>query len=374
MEQQTGGTKRMHKNNKTSISLLVMLLLSNTLDMESKGKQLTPPISHSGAETKINKPQSLHCYSHWNWQIGSYAALLACCTVLFKLCCGKPVDENYIYDNNPDVPCDKKPGENFFDTCEFCTIKGADYAVILRKTTLVVVKKNDKNFPNIEPGLWLGTQFPTYLLIIPKQHFSNIKNADQTYLQAFWEELFDTIKYLAERLNGTQSFTLNCYNTKSSNSLNKNKDSHLIWHFRSRDNFNQKNPRTLSINRAIAEAECPFCKSVGANKGLMVDQSDDYYLLRDTRPCAQTHLLVIPHNHEITNIKNLLLDDVNGKRLWKNVLKEFLKLANSLTEGKESFWLQNHVEKNGNQTVFHLHWHFTTNEPINTKYRKEDAN
>lgn len=99
-------------------------------------------------------------------------------------------------------------------------------------------------------------------------------------------------------------------------------------------------------------ADCIFCKiAAGEIPATLVKRTDRLVAFRDVSPQAPVHILVIPTEHHAS------LDEVQDGRL----LGEMLMLARDIARDEKivegGYRVVLNTNKNGGQTVFHLHLH-----------------
>jgi len=97
------------------------------------------------------------------------------------------------------------------------------------------------------------------------------------------------------------------------------------------------------------EAECLFCTLF--RQGYHVAKTDGFVAIRDIKPQAETHLLVIPERHVETfrDVSEFTADEA------KRMLDFVAEVA--VDAGLEDYRVLVNVGPGGGQTVFHLHWH-----------------
>jgi histidine triad (HIT) family protein len=95
--------------------------------------------------------------------------------------------------------------------------------------------------------------------------------------------------------------------------------------------------------------DCLFCKLF--REGDHVATTDGFVAIRDIKPQADVHLLVLPERHVDT------FRDVGGFTAdeSKRMLEFVAEVARDA--GLEDYRVLVNVAPGGGQTIFHLHWH-----------------
>jgi histidine triad (HIT) family protein len=97
------------------------------------------------------------------------------------------------------------------------------------------------------------------------------------------------------------------------------------------------------------ESSCLFCRLVA--EGDHVHAADGFVAIRDIKPVAETHLLVLPERHVDTfRDVDAFPDDEAGR-----MLRFIAETARRV--GLEDYRVLVNVGRGAGQTVFHLHWH-----------------
>lgn len=100
--------------------------------------------------------------------------------------------------------------------------------------------------------------------------------------------------------------------------------------------------------------DCLFCKmATGQIKPDVVYEDDQVLAFRDIAPQAPVHVLLIPKRH-IVSLDDLGDDDA---ALAGHLLLTARRLARELGIAGDGFRLVNNCNRNGGQTVYHLHFH-----------------
>ena len=97
------------------------------------------------------------------------------------------------------------------------------------------------------------------------------------------------------------------------------------------------------------EESCLFCRLIA--EGDHVHAADGFVAIRDIKPVAETHLLVLPERH-VDTFRDIadFPDDEAGRML--RFVAETAKKA-----GLEDYRVLVNVGPGAGQTIFHLHWH-----------------
>lgn len=107
--------------------------------------------------------------------------------------------------------------------------------------------------------------------------------------------------------------------------------------------------------------DCLFCKMAsGQIKPDVVFEDDRVLAFRDIAPQAPVHVLLIPKRH-IVNLDDLGDDDA---ALAGHLLLTARRLARELGIAGDGFRLVNNCNRNGGQTVYHLHFHLLGGRPM----------
>ena len=107
--------------------------------------------------------------------------------------------------------------------------------------------------------------------------------------------------------------------------------------------------------------DCLFCKmATGQIKPDVVFEDDQVLAFRDIAPQAPVHVLLIPKRH-IVNLDDLGDDDA---ALAGHLLLTARRLARELGIAGDGFRLVNNCNRNGGQTVYHLHFHLLGGRPM----------
>lgn len=100
--------------------------------------------------------------------------------------------------------------------------------------------------------------------------------------------------------------------------------------------------------------DCLFCKMVSGDIKPDVVYEDDLVLVfRDIAPQAPVHVLLIPKKH-VTSLDDAESGDA---ALLGHILLTAQRVARDLGVAKDGFRLVTNCNRNGGQTVYHLHFH-----------------
>ena len=108
--------------------------------------------------------------------------------------------------------------------------------------------------------------------------------------------------------------------------------------------------------------ECLFCKIVNDEiSSEIIFENENVLAFRDLNPQAPTHILVIPRKH-ISTINELEAEDalLAGEILL--TAKNLAKVENIDQDGVRTVF---NCNKNGGQTVFHIHLHLLGGRKLN---------
>ena len=101
-------------------------------------------------------------------------------------------------------------------------------------------------------------------------------------------------------------------------------------------------------------ADCLFCKiAKGDLSADKVHDDGELFAIRDINPAAPTHVLVMPHKH-IETILDFTEDD---RQLVGRVYEVATSIARSEGFARDGFRIVANCNRDGGQTVFHVHFH-----------------
>lgn len=99
-------------------------------------------------------------------------------------------------------------------------------------------------------------------------------------------------------------------------------------------------------------SDCIFCKII--NKEIpssIVYEDSDIISIKDINPAAPVHILVIPKKH----FKNII--ELNEETILKKIFEVIKKLSKNFNIDEKGFRIVINCNKDGGQTVDHLHFH-----------------
>jgi histidine triad (HIT) family protein len=109
-------------------------------------------------------------------------------------------------------------------------------------------------------------------------------------------------------------------------------------------------------------ADCLFCRIAGGKiPATIVFSNDEFVAFRDINPQAPTHILVIPRKH----IATILELDPADEALAGRLLRTAGSIARAEKVADRGFRLVLNCNREGGQTVFHLHVHLVGGRAMN---------
>ena len=100
--------------------------------------------------------------------------------------------------------------------------------------------------------------------------------------------------------------------------------------------------------------DCLFCKIISGQIPANIIYQDEHVIaFDDINPQAPQHKIIIPRQH-ISTLNELVNVD---KEIIGHLFQSAAKLANELGLADDGFRLVTNCNKNGGQTVFHIHIH-----------------
>lgn len=100
---------------------------------------------------------------------------------------------------------------------------------------------------------------------------------------------------------------------------------------------------------------CIFCKIANKEvKSNIVYEDDDVVAFKDLNPQAPHHVLIIPRQHIAT------INDITEQTasIYGRMALAAQKVAQQLGVSEAGYRLVNNCNRDGGQTVFHIHMHF----------------
>ncbi len=109
----------------------------------------------------------------------------------------------------------------------------------------------------------------------------------------------------------------------------------------------------------IEAKNCIFCKiNEGSLPSTKILELDHVLVIKDLYPKQNTHFLIIPKKHFV-NMKDL--SSGSNPEICLDLFKAVSALYPRL-DGTQSFKIHCNNEKAADQEVFHLHWHFLSQD------------
>ncbi len=98
--------------------------------------------------------------------------------------------------------------------------------------------------------------------------------------------------------------------------------------------------------------DCIFCKIASKEvKSSIVYEDENVLAFNDINPQAPVHIVVIPKEHIAT------LNDVKDFGIYEKIFIAIDKIVKDLKVEKDGYRIVANCNKNGGQTVFHIHFH-----------------
>ncbi|HZE69430.1 MAG TPA: histidine triad nucleotide-binding protein [Pyrinomonadaceae bacterium] len=108
--------------------------------------------------------------------------------------------------------------------------------------------------------------------------------------------------------------------------------------------------------------ECLFCKIIAGDiPAEVIHQDERCVAIRDARPQAPTHILVIPREH----IESLDEASQRDEALLGHLLRMSARMANQEGLSESGYRTVINTGAGAGQTVFHLHVHILGGRPFN---------
>ena len=111
------------------------------------------------------------------------------------------------------------------------------------------------------------------------------------------------------------------------------------------------------------DQDCLFCKmAIGTIPVQKVYEDGNFFCIRDIHPQAKTHLLLIPKEHIVSLATAFPENGQSKAALVGDLFGVATQVARKVGLLPGGFRTVMNVEKNGGQTVFHLHLHILGGE------------
>ena len=111
----------------------------------------------------------------------------------------------------------------------------------------------------------------------------------------------------------------------------------------------------------MSEENCVFCRIIsGEIPGEVVYQDDRCVVIRDTKPQAPTHLLVLPREH----LESLDEASQKDEAMLGHLLRIAARVANDAGHANDGYRTVVNTGAGAGQTVFHLHVHVLGGRPM----------
>src|SRR5204863_7527886 len=111
----------------------------------------------------------------------------------------------------------------------------------------------------------------------------------------------------------------------------------------------------------MSETDCLFCKILaGTAAADVVYQDNRCVVIRDVKPQAPTHVLVIPREH----LESLDEASQRDEALLGHLLRVSARVANDQGYGESGYRTVVNTGEGAGQSVFHLHVHVLAGRPL----------
>jgi histidine triad (HIT) family protein len=105
--------------------------------------------------------------------------------------------------------------------------------------------------------------------------------------------------------------------------------------------------------------DCIFCKIAKKEiPSAIVTENDSLIAIKDVNPQTPSHILIMPKRHFSTIL------ECNDKGLLGDMLSMATHAAEKLGVSEKGFRVVINTNKDGGQTVFHLHMHLLAGRPL----------
>ena len=108
-------------------------------------------------------------------------------------------------------------------------------------------------------------------------------------------------------------------------------------------------------------SECLFCRIIdGSTPATKIYEDDDLLAFKDIFPAAPSHFLIIPKEHIAT------LNDAEPRHaeLLGRIMLTAGKIAKESGFSEDGYRVVMNCNKNGGQTVYHIHLHVIAGRPM----------
>lgn len=98
--------------------------------------------------------------------------------------------------------------------------------------------------------------------------------------------------------------------------------------------------------------DCIFCKIASKEvKSSIIYEDDTVLAFNDINPQAPVHIVVIPKDHIAT------LNEVKDFGIYEKIFIAIDRIVKNLKVEQDGYRIVANCNKNGGQTVFHIHFH-----------------
>lgn len=116
-----------------------------------------------------------------------------------------------------------------------------------------------------------------------------------------------------------------------------------------------------SLEPRIIEMNCIFCKIVkGEIPSKKIYEDNLVFAFNDIAPQAPVHILIVPKRHYST----ILEIEEKDKELIGHIFIVANKIAKEMGFNEKGFRIVVNCNRDGGQTVFHLHFHLLAGRPM----------
>ena len=109
-------------------------------------------------------------------------------------------------------------------------------------------------------------------------------------------------------------------------------------------------------------SDCIFCKILAKEvPSQVVYEDDNVVAIKDIHPQAPVHIVVIPRKHIET------LNAVSDYSLYGDVFRAIVAITKKLGIQQSGYRVVANCNKDGGQTVFHVHFHILGGQALSDK-------